>query len=159
MARHVDMDLQLIRRVKSFNFGSLLEPPSVPTVTRQQKIRRLLRIEFKDPKEDYIFVHEIRSNQGMLVFHRKNRYHLAILRESFSPAPLQMLQVLARMQHPNVAEILDVYFDDGKLYIVGEHLDIPMLDLEFKRFAPEEWEIATIIAEVKPSYSYYTVSY
>ena len=41
-----------------------------------------------------------------------------------------------------------MYFHDGKLSIVSEHLDVSMLDLQFKRLAPEEWEIATIIAEV-----------
>jgi len=82
------------------------------------------------------------------VCHRKNRLHLAVIRESFSPTPLRMLEVLAHVQHPNVADILDVYFHDGKLSIVSEHLDVSMLDLQFKRLAPEEWEIATIIAEV-----------
>lgn len=151
MTRHVDMDLQntlLVRRVNPFYFGSLLDRTSALATTRQQKLRRLLRIEFKNPKEDYMFVHEIRSNQGMLACHQKNRLHLAVIRESFSPTPLQMLEVLAHVQHPNVADILDVYFHDSKLYIVSEHLDISMLDLEFKRLAPEEWEIATIIAEV-----------
>jgi len=151
MTRHVGMDLQnapLVRRVKPFYFGSLLGPTSAPATTGQQQLRRLLRIEFKNPKEDYTFVHEIRSNQGVLVCHRKNRLHLAVIRESFSPTPLRMLEVLAHVQHPNVADILDVYFHDGKLSIVSEHLDVSMLDLQFKRLAPEEWEIATIIAEV-----------
>jgi hypothetical protein len=59
-----------------------------------------------------------------------------------------MLELLAQVQHPNIADILDVYFHDGKLCIVGEHLDVSLLDLEFNRLAPEEWEIATIVAEV-----------
>lgn len=59
-----------------------------------------------------------------------------------------MLEVLAQVQHPNIADILDVYFHDGKLCIIGEHLDVSLFDLEFKRLVPEEWEIATIIAEV-----------
>ena len=100
MTRHVGMDLQnapLVRRVKPFYFGSLLGPTSAPATTGQQQLRRLLRIEFKNPKEDYTFVHEIRSNQGVLVCHRKNRLHLAVIRESFSPIPLRMLEVLAHV--------------------------------------------------------------
>jgi hypothetical protein len=38
-----------------------------------------------------------------------------------------------------------MYFHDGKLCIIGEHLDVSLFNLEFKRLVPEEWEIATII--------------
>lgn len=115
-----------------------------------------MRIDFKSPKDDYTFVQELRSNQGTLVCYRKNRLHLAVIRKSFSPTPLQMLEELAQVQHPNIADILDVYFHDGKLCIVGEHLDVSLFDLEFKRLVPEEWEIATIIAKVTdpPSAAY-----
>ena len=50
--------------------------------------------------------------------HRKNRLHLAVIRESFSHIPLQMLEELAQIQHPNIADILNVYFHNGKLCIV-----------------------------------------
>jgi hypothetical protein len=138
-----------LRKVRPFYFGSVRDITSTPSATTgPPKVRRLLRIDFKSPKDDYTFVQELQSNQGTLVCHRKNRLHLAVIRESFSPTPLQMLEVLAQVQHPNIADILDVYFHDGKLRIVGEHLDISLLDLEFKRLEPEEWEIATIVAEV-----------
>jgi serine/threonine protein kinase len=138
-----------LRRVKPFHFSSLQDTTSAPSVTTgPRKLRRLLRIDFKDPKEDYTFVQELRSNQGTLVCHRKNHLHPAVIRESFSPMPLQMLELLAHVQHPNIADILDVYFYDGQLGIVSEYLDVSMLDLEFKKLAPEEWEIATIVAEV-----------
>jgi hypothetical protein len=138
-----------LRKVKSFYFGSVQDTTSTPSAaTGPRKVRRLLRIDFKSPKDDYTFVQELRSNQGTLVCHRKNRLHLAVIRESFSPTPLPMLELLAQVQHPNIADILDVYFHDGKLCIVGEHLDVSLLDLEFNRLAPEEWEIATIVAEV-----------
>ncbi|PMD55312.1 uncharacterized protein K444DRAFT_483653, partial [Hyaloscypha bicolor E] len=114
----------------------------------------LLRIKFKNPKEDYTYIHEVPSNQGVLVCDRKNRFHLGVIRESFSPTPLQMLEVLAHVQHPNVADILDVYFHDSKLCIVNEHLEVSMLDLEFERLPPEEWEIATIIGEVINAMTY-----
>lgn len=152
MTRLVDMELQnasMVRRVKPFYFGSLLEPASAPVATNgQQKLRRLLRVEFKNPKEDYTFFREICSNQSMLVCNRKNRFHLAVIRRSFSPTPLKTLDLLAHFQHPNVAEIFDVYFHDRELQIVSEYLDVSMLDLEFERLAPEEWEIATIVGEV-----------
>jgi len=59
-----------------------------------------------------------------------------------------MLEELAQVQYPNIADIFDVYFHDGKLCIIGEHLDVSLFDLKFKRLVPEEWEIATIIVEV-----------
>ncbi|KAH9206345.1 hypothetical protein DL95DRAFT_269439, partial [Leptodontidium sp. 2 PMI_412] len=114
----------------------------------------LLRIDFRNPRDDYTFVQELRSNQGTLVCHRKNRLHIAIIRESFSPAPLNMLDDMAQVEHPNIADILDVYFHEGRLCVVSEHLAVSLLDLEFKRLAPEEWEIATIIAEIIKGMNY-----
>ncbi|KAF8852950.1 hypothetical protein BDZ45DRAFT_762790 [Acephala macrosclerotiorum] len=144
-----------LRKVKPFYFGRVQDSTSIPSATTgPPKVRRLLRIDFKNPKDDYTFVQELRSNQGTLVCHRKNRLHVAVIRESFSLAPLQMLEELAQVQHPNIADILDVYFHDGKLCIVGEHLDVSLFDLEFKRLVPEEWEIATIIAEVIKAMTY-----
>lgn len=138
-----------LRKVKPFYFGRVQDSTLTPSaITGPPKVRRLLRVDFKSPKDDYTFVQELWSNQGTLICHRKNRLHLAVIRESFSPTPLQMLEELAQVQHPNIADILDVYFHDGKLCIVSEHLDASLFDLEFKRLVPEEWEIATIIAEV-----------
>ena len=138
-----------LRKVKPFYFGTVQDATSTPLASIwPRKVRRLLRIDFKSPKDDYIFGHELRSNQGTLACHRQDRLHRAVIRESFSRTPLPMLELLAQVHHPNIAHILDVYFYDGKLYIVGEHLDVSLLDLEFSRLAPEEWEIATIVAEV-----------
>jgi serine/threonine protein kinase len=138
-----------LRKVKPFSFISLQDTTAAPLATTgPRKFRRLLRIDFKNPKEDYKFVQELRSNQGTLVCHRKNHLHLAVIRESFSPAPLQMLESLALVQHPNIADILDVYFHDDQLCIASEYLDVSLLDLEFNKLALEEWEIATIVAEV-----------
>lgn len=38
--------------------------------------------------------------------------------------------------------------------LVGEFLDVSLVDLDFKRLAPEEWEVATIIAEVTKAMTY-----
>ena len=112
-----------LRKVKPFYFGSVQDITSTPSATTgPPKVRRLLRIDFKNPKDDYIFVQELRSNQGTLVCHRKNRLHLAVIRESFSQTPLQMLEELAQVQHPNIADIFDVYFHDGKLCVGNLHI-------------------------------------
>lgn len=134
-----------IRRTKPIDFGGVHD---TDTSSRPWKLRRLLRIEFKSPKEDYLFFQKLQSEQGTLVCHRKALFRLAVIRESFSPRPLHLLEELSLVQHPNIAEILDIYFYDGRLNIVTERLDICLLDLDFSRLPPEEWEIATIIAEV-----------
>ena len=140
---------QPLRKVKPFYFGAVHDATLTPSVTTgPRKVRRLLRIDFKSPKDDYTYVHKLRSNQGTLVYRKENRLHLSVIRESFAETPLPMLELLSQVQHPNIADILDVYFHDAKLYIVGEHLDVSMLDLGFNKLAPEEWEIATIVAEV-----------
>ncbi|KFY02005.1 hypothetical protein V490_00688 [Pseudogymnoascus sp. VKM F-3557] len=139
-----------IRRTKPIDFGTVHDTASS---TRPWKLKRLLRIEFKSPKEDYLFFQE-QSDQGSLVCHRKAIFHLAVIRESFSPRPLHLLEELSLIQHPNIAEILDIYFYDGKLSIVTEHLDVCLLDLDFSRLPPEEWEIATIIAEIIKAMTY-----
>jgi hypothetical protein len=82
------------------------------------------------------------------VCHQKNHLHPAVIRKSFSLMLLQMLELLAQVQHLNIADILNVYFYDSQLCIVSEYLDVSLLDLEFKKLALEEWEIATIVAEV-----------
>ena len=137
-----------LRKVKPFYFDYKGSTPVPSATSGPRKLKPLLRIDFKSPKEDYIFVQEIRPEQGTLVCRRKNRFHIAVIRESYSPTPLHTLEVLAQVQHPNIADILDVYFHDNQLFIVSEHLDVSLLDLEFSKLAPEEWEIATIAAEV-----------
>ncbi|ELR08397.1 hypothetical protein VC83_03542 [Pseudogymnoascus destructans] len=140
-----------IRRTKPIDFGSVHDTASS---SRPWKLKRLLRIEFKSPKEDYLFFQELQSDQGTLVCHRKALFCLAVIRESFSPRPLHLLEELSLVQHPNIAEILDIYFYDGRLSIVTERLDICLLDLDFSRLPPEEWEIATIVAEIMKAMTY-----
>ncbi|KAH7363991.1 hypothetical protein BKA65DRAFT_127134 [Rhexocercosporidium sp. MPI-PUGE-AT-0058] len=144
-----------LRKVKPFHFGRVQDNAQTPShTTWPLRGRRLVRIDFRDPRDDYTFVQKLRSNRGTLVCHRKNRLHVAVIRESFSYAPLNMLEDIAQVEHPNIAKILDVYFHDGRLCVVSEHLAVSLLDLEFKRLAPEEWEIATIIAEVIKGMTY-----
>lgn len=117
-------------------------------MTGPRKARRLLRVDLKNPEDDYVPLKKLQSNQGTLVCKLNNYLHLAIVRESFSSKPLQMLEEVAKVRHSNIADIMGVYFYEGKLSVVAEHLEVSLFDLEFDTFAPEEWEIATIIAEV-----------
>jgi len=49
----------------------------------------------------------------------------------------------------NIANIYDVYCHDNKMFIASECLELSLADLDFPSFEFEEWEIATIIAEVR----------
>jgi serine/threonine protein kinase len=145
-----------LRKTKAFYFGNAQVITSTrPATTEPPKVRRLLRINFKNPKDDYTFVQELQSNQGTIVCHRRIRLHLAVIRQSFSSTPLQMLEMFGQIQHPNIADTLDVYFHEGKLCVVGEYLDISLFDLGFERLPPDECEIATIMREV--SYYLFTI--
>ncbi|KFY03302.1 hypothetical protein V490_00219 [Pseudogymnoascus sp. VKM F-3557] len=63
-------------------------------------------------------------------------------------------QVLARVSHPNIASIYGVYSYIDKLLVVTEHLDISLAQLDFQSYEIEEWEIATIVAEVLKGLTY-----
>ncbi|KAF8852976.1 hypothetical protein BDZ45DRAFT_599209 [Acephala macrosclerotiorum] len=116
--------------------------------------RCLVRVHFKDPKADYIFIKQIQPDEGYLACHRKKRWELGIVRESYSTAPLQVLELFSQVQHPNVASINEIYFFGERLYVVGEYLDVSLLDLGFQLLPPEEWEIATVTRCVLEAMSY-----
>jgi hypothetical protein len=108
----------------------------------------LLRVDLRSPTDDYRPLWELGSDHGTIACHRKNRACLTVIRKSFSPTPLQMLEAVAKIKHPNVADIFDVYFYNDQLFIVAEYLDASLLDLQFTRMAAAEWEVATVITEV-----------
>jgi serine/threonine protein kinase len=60
-----------------------------------------------------------------------------------------MLEMASTLRHPNVADIHEAYYHENKFYIISEYLDVSLLDLNFNEYPLEEWEIATIIVEVK----------
>jgi hypothetical protein len=136
-----------LKRARPFHLGNVQDNNPV-WPSQLGNVKQLLRVDFQNPMTEYGHVEELQSDQGTLVYHRKNRYLLAVVRRSFSPAPLQMLETFARIQHPNIADIIGIYFHEARLFIASEYLDMSLYDLEFSRLTPEEWEVASIIAEV-----------
>lgn len=108
-----------------------------------------MEVSFKNVQHDYIFIRDLPDNQGVLACHYKRRHQHAIIRKSGAAAPLEMLEAFSAIHHPNVADIFGVYFHAGELYIVGEHLAVSLVDLGFEDRVPEEWEMATIVKEVR----------
>jgi hypothetical protein len=133
----------VLRRRAAFDFGSTMTASS-PTSPKS-----LLCLRFKNPEDNYIFIHKLPSKRGTLVCHRTNCSCLGVVRKArWLSTPLRTLEILARIHHPNIANILDAYFYEGDLLIIGEHLDVSLLDLGFQQLPAEEWEIATIIQQV-----------
>jgi hypothetical protein len=139
-----------VRRVKSryFTRPSSLTRLDLQLNTGELITRRLMRILFESPMEDYLFVRENAPNQDTVICCKKAMLRLAMLRVSHSLSPLRMLEIVSTLCHPNVADVLDAYYHEERLYIVSEYLEVSLLDVDFNLYPLEEWEIATIIAEV-----------
>jgi hypothetical protein len=140
-----------VRRVKSryFTRPSRLARSNIPLTTNDSNARRVVRILFKSPTEDYTFVREIPQNHGTVIWFKKALPCLALLRESYCLSPLRTLEAASNLCHPNIADIRDAYYHEEKLYIVSEYLEVSLLDVDFNLYPLEEWEIATIISEVR----------
>ncbi|KFY50759.1 hypothetical protein V495_00100 [Pseudogymnoascus sp. VKM F-4514 (FW-929)] len=89
-----------------------------------------------------------------VVRQRSSYFRLANMQESPAANIVQQSQVLARVSHPNIASIYGVYSYIDKLLVVTEHLDISLAQLDFQSYKTEEWEIATIVAEVLKGLTY-----
>ena len=110
----------------------------------------LLRIWLKSPWEDYIAVGKHSSCGGSALCYFKSGYFKkAHIKASLNPRTLSTLQKLSDFRHPNVAKIHDVYSFGDQLFIAMEHLEISLQDLHLGGILLEEWEIATVITEVR----------
>jgi hypothetical protein len=86
-----------------------------------------------------------------MVARRKASYFkLANIRQCHSSDVLdEQPRLLSSIQHPNIATVYDLYCDDDKIFLVTEHLHISISQLDFQKYELEEWEMATIMAEVQ----------
>ena len=107
---------------------------------------KMFVIKFETPWGDYDYIK--RRGQIILVRQRSSYFRLANMQESPASNVIQQTQVLARVSHPNIASIYGLYYYTDKILLVTEHLDISLDQLDFQSYALEEWEIATIVAEV-----------
>jgi serine/threonine protein kinase len=101
------------------------------------------------PWEHYTSVEQLSSSGGSTLVYRNGAYFSkATMRVFPYPRNIQSLQLLSDIRHPNIAKIYDVYCHEGRLFVATEYLELSLPDLDFHLFEMEEWEIATIIAEV-----------
>lgn len=110
-------------------------------------VNRILRIFVGDLLDDY---HYIRSLGKDTVAMRKASYFkLVNIRQCHSSDAFKRSHLLLKIQSPNIATIYDLYCNNGKVFIVTEHLEISYSELEVQKYDLVEWEIATIIMEVR----------
>jgi hypothetical protein len=115
---------------------------SVPSRT----VNRMIRILLGDPLDDYNYVS---CHGGDLVATGKASYFkLVNIRQCHSPDAIEQSRLLSRIHSPNIATVYGLYCDGNKIFVVTEHLDIFLSQLEVWKYELEEWEMATIIAEV-----------
>jgi hypothetical protein len=117
-----------------------VEPVSSRTVNR------MIRILLGDPWDDYTCVSCLGEN--IVAIAKASYFKLVDIQQCRSPDAIEQSRLLSRAQSPNIATVYSVYCDGDKIFVVTEHLDISLSQLEVQEYELEEWEMATIIAEV-----------
>lgn len=108
--------------------------------------KRILRILLRNPWDDYDNVHQL--DQVIFAKHKALFFKVVDIRQFDCEDVDKQLQILSRVQHPNVASIYDIYCYDEQLFLIMEHLDVSLSQLDIRNHQLEEWETATIISEV-----------
>jgi len=109
----------------------------------------LLRIWLRAPWDHYTPVLPLSTGGGAALVYRRGVYFQQASIKVFPyPRSVSVLQRLSHVRHANIARIFDAYCHEEKLFIAEEYLGVSLSDLDFHRFLLEEWEIATILAEV-----------
>jgi len=117
-----------------------------------ETIHRILRIFLGDPWDDYDYVRYL--GQDMVARRKASYFKLVNIRKCHSSDVLdEQPRLLSSIQHPNIATVYDLYCNDDKIFIVTEHLHISISELDFRKYELEEWEVATIMAEVHATFS------
>jgi hypothetical protein len=117
-----------------------------------ETVHRILRIFLGDPWDDYEYVRYL--GQGIVARRKASYFKLVNIRQCDSSDVLdEQPRLLSSIHHPNIATVYDLYCDDDKIFLVTEHLHIFISQLDFRKYELEEWEIATIIAEVQATSS------
>ncbi|KAH8674434.1 hypothetical protein BGZ60DRAFT_404015 [Tricladium varicosporioides] len=123
-----------------------LEPVSPVTVNR------MLRILLGDPWDHYNYVHS--CEQDIVAKQKVSYFKLVNIRQYHSTDILEKSRLLSSIQCPNIATVYSLYCDGNKTFVVTEYLDTSLPQLQLEKYYLEEWEIATIMAEVLKGVAY-----
>jgi serine/threonine protein kinase len=140
-----------LKRAKAVLPGALKsaerEKPTSIEFTSPLSFRRILRTLLRSPWDDYDYVRQL--DQVILAKRKAVYFRVVEIRQFYCDDVLQQAQVLSQIQHPNVVSLYDIYCHDGQFFLIAEHLDVSMSQLDIRKHQLEEWEIATIISEVR----------
>jgi hypothetical protein len=121
-------------------------PSQAGELVSPKNYQRMLRILLRDPWEDYDYIRHV--DQIVLASHKSSHFKLVNIRQYSTSNVIEQSRILSTIYHPNLAAIYDIYYDDDQAFLITEHLDISISELQLQRYELAEWEIATIIAEV-----------
>lgn len=107
----------------------------------------MLRILLGNPQNDYDYIHYF--GQDIIAIQKASYFKLVNIRQCYSSNAVEQSRLLSRIQNSNISTVYDLYCDDDKIFIVTENLEVSLSQLEVDKYELEEWEIATIISEVK----------
>jgi hypothetical protein len=117
----------------------------------------LLRVWFRSPWEDYESSGSARDSlaprsnptaEPVLAFRRTSYFSKASIRAFQSYGRVTMLEALSRLEHPNIANLFDIYLHNSTMFVASEYLELAFSELDFLCPPFEEWEIATVANEV-----------
>lgn len=142
-----------LRRVKAILPG-FSNPTQDPHPTNDAPItlgsaKTILRILIKDPWNDYDYIEGYVEGRDPVILakHKAFYFRLVTIRQLHLASTIPV-EILSTIQHPNITSICDIYRYSNKTFLVTEHLQVGISQLEIQKYELEEWEIATIIAEV-----------
>jgi len=104
----------------------------------------MLRILLGNPWDDYTYV----GCQGQDTIARKNSSYFKLVNIQSCTISDHQSRLLFNIQHPNIANIYDLYCDGNVAFCITEFFELSLPQLDVQKYELEEWEMATIIAEV-----------
>ena len=107
-------------------------------------IRRMLRILLGNPWDDYTYINCL----GQEIIARENSSYFKLVNIRSCNISDHQSRLLSSIHNPNIATVHDLYCDGDVVFQVIELLELSLPQLEIEKYELEEWEMATIIAEV-----------
>jgi hypothetical protein len=136
------------KKVKAVLDGPSKPAEGVDSTTRPSTIKRRLYIFLGSPWHDYDYIQDL--DPGFLGKHKKAFFRIANVRQFHCVDVQQQSRIFSSIQHPNVASIYGIYWTDhGQTFLVTEHLSICISQFEIQKHELQEWEIATIISDLR----------
>lgn len=87
-------------------------------------VKRMLRILLRDPRDDYEYIS--RLGKDTIAIRKALYFKLVSIRQCYSASIIEQSRLLSSIQSANIATIYDLYYNDNKVFVIAEHLDISL---------------------------------